>query len=98
MYGEQHLLTYRTEEETKFVYFLSFRQFLWWLVGGILSMKLATYLPPVPYIGLWGYLPHGLPLLGAMLFAHIKHPSTDLMLGKYLSLWFAFHRRKKVYH
>ncbi|CAI8944713.1 PrgI family protein [Brevibacillus sp. IT-7CA2] len=101
MYGEQHLLTYKSGKESTFVNIgpiqLSFRQLLWWLGGGFVSFLLTSHIPPLPFVGYWGYLPHLIPFKIALAFSFLKHPSTDLPLGKYVSMWFQFWRRKKVY-
>ncbi|WP_126430052.1 hypothetical protein [Brevibacillus marinus] len=102
MYGEQHLLTYKSGKETTFVTILSidlsFRQLLWWLGGGFVSFLLASHIPPFPFVGYWGYAPHFLPFIIGIVFSLLKHPTTDLPLGKYVALWLQFKRRKKVYY
>ena len=97
MYGKQHLLAYRSEEESKVIYFLSFRQLGWWFGGAFMSMKLATYLPPIPGLGYWGYLPYWIPFVVAVVFAHGKHFGTGLSLGKYLFSWIACRKRKREF-
>lgn len=97
MYREQHILTYRSKEEGKVIYGLSFKQAIWWFVGGFASMKLFTYLPPIPYLDIYGYLPHILPLLICIMFAHLKHPSTGMSLSVFVVNWFKIRRRKRKF-
>lgn len=94
---EQHLLAYRSDEESKMVYQLSGRQFLWWAAGALISTNLSQTLPPIPNIGYWGYFPYWIPFIIGVVFAHGKHFSTGLNLGKYLLLWIACRRRKREY-
>lgn len=98
MYGEQHLLAYRSEEEGKVAYGLTFKQLGWWIGGGVVSMKLCTLLPPIPFIGLYGYAPYLLPLVLALIFAHIKHPSTQMPLSAYIWSWMKCRKRKRVFY
>ncbi|MDT3417186.1 hypothetical protein QO009_003081 [Brevibacillus aydinogluensis] len=103
MYGEQHLLTYKSEEEGTIVKVpiidapLSFRKLLWWLGGGFVSFMLASHVPPIPFVGYWGYVPHFLPFLVCALLSVTKHPATDLPLGWYMFSVIQFRRRKRVF-
>ena len=94
---EQHLLTYRSQEESKFVFFLSLRQFLWWAGGAIVSSKLAALLPPFFGVEVWGEIPYWLPFLVCLAFAHLDHPPTKLTLGEYVFSWIKCRRRKRVF-
>jgi len=97
MYGEQHLLAYKSQEESKVVYSLSMRQLGWWILGAILSLKLYQILPPIPGIDYWGYIPHTIPFLIALAFAHIKHPGTQMGLLTYIKNYVSCRLRKRVF-
>lgn len=95
MYGDQHLIAYKSNEEAKVIMGLSFRQVGWVLGGGYASMKLLSLLPPIPFIGVIGYLPHISPIIAAFAFAYIKHPKTGLTLSVHLYNYMKCKRRKR---
>ncbi|MED0676924.1 PrgI family protein [Aneurinibacillus thermoaerophilus] len=97
MCGDQHLLSYNSNEESKVIYGLSFRQLGWILGGGFASMKLFSWLPPLPFLGIIGYLPHAIPLFLSVAFAYIKHPKTGLSLAKYLYSWMKCKRKRRIF-
>lgn len=101
MYGEQHLLTYKSEKEFSIITFgrlsLSMRQTAWWMAGSFISFNLAKYVPPIPYLDWKGYTLHFIPLVACIVFSFIVHPKTGLNIGTYFKSWLAFKRRKKVY-
>ncbi|CAM3299545.1 hypothetical protein [Paenibacillus tundrae] len=97
MYGEQHLLTFKSQEKTKVIYNLSFAQVGWWIAGGYLSLQAIQYLPKIPGIGTVGYLPHMIPFVIFLAFAHVTHPSTGQQLHHYLLGYLLCRRRKRSF-
>ncbi|KGP78385.1 hypothetical protein P364_0128820 [Paenibacillus sp. MAEPY2] len=97
MYGRQHLLTYKSNEKTKVIYGLSFFQVGWWILGGYLSLQVINYIPKIPGIGTVGYIPHLIPFVICLAFAHIKHPSTGQDLHRFLMGYVSCRYRKRTF-
>lgn len=94
---DQHLLAYKSNNETKAIYSLSLRQAAWWGLGIFLSYKLISIFPAIPYIKFYGYVPHISPFLIALLFAHFKHPATNWYLSTFIINYIKCKFRRKVY-
>lgn len=41
MYGEQHLLAFKSNEKSTVIYSLTYPQVGWWALGGLITMKLG---------------------------------------------------------
>ncbi|WP_155973583.1 hypothetical protein [Paenibacillus sp. Leaf72] len=60
-------------------------------------MKATEYIPAIPGIGLWGYIPHLIPFLICLAFAHVTHPSTGMGLFTFIKSYLACRMRKRTF-
>ncbi|MBY3621125.1 hypothetical protein M2444_004740 [Paenibacillus sp. PastF-3] len=97
MYGEQHLLAFKSNEKSTVIYSLTYPQVGWWALGGLITMKLGGIISPIPGIGPFGYIFHLIPFLICLAFAHIKHPRTGLSLHKFIFNYIHCRIRKRKF-
>ncbi|AQS55650.1 hypothetical protein B0W44_15820 [Novibacillus thermophilus] len=97
MFGEHHVLPYKSQGENEIVWRFSFRQLGWLAAGSVISVKLATAFPPIPGLGIWGYFPYWLPFGVSAIFAFVRHPGTGMTFGTFIAEWVKCARRQRVY-